>query len=133
MLLIVKNGVELAVEYGAANTKIRPANSDTNSRPSGKNFIAVGKLNPVANTSFWNESEFATVTVTAPDTVELPAASRARAVSECGPLPAVRVSHASEYGAVVSSTPAAAPSTENCTPTTPTSSVASAVTLTTSE
>ena len=60
----------------------------------------------------------------------LPAASRARAVSVCAPLATSCVSQASAYGAVVSSTPVATPSTKNCTPATPTLSVASAVTLT---
>src|SRR5947208_3397681 len=71
-----------------------------------------------------------TVTVTGTDAVVLPAASRASAVSVCVPAAAVVVSHVTAYGAVVSSTPRFAPSSLNCTPTTPTLSVAFAVTLT---
>ena len=44
------------------------------------------------------------------------------------PLDAVLVSHEIEYGAAISSAPTLAPSTLNCTPTTPTLSVAVAVT-----
>src|SRR2546422_543879 len=62
---------------------------------------------------------FATVTVTATAVVVLPAASRATAVSACDALLAVVVSHASAYGAIVSSTPTFAPSRRNWTPTTP--------------
>src|SRR5437762_13415002 len=51
------------------------------------------------------------------------------AVSVCDALVAVIVSHASEYGAVVSSAPKFAPSRRNCTPATPTLSDALAVTV----
>src|SRR5206468_1467806 len=67
-----------------------------------------------------------TVTVTEVAVVVLPAASRAMAVSVCDALLVVFVSHATAYGAVVSSAPRFAPSRRNCTPTTPTSSDASA-------
>src|SRR5439155_27238 len=60
----------------------------------------------------------------------LPAASRARAVSVWIPFPAVVVFHATEYGALVSSAPRAAPSRKNWTPATPTLSEAVAVTAT---
>src|SRR3989344_6962664 len=50
----------------------------------------------------------------------LPAASRATALMVWLPLVAVVESHAIEYGVVVSSAPTLAPSTLNCTPTTPT-------------
>src|SRR5438132_12353250 len=70
---------------------------------------------------------FATVTVTVAAVVVLPAASRATAVSVCDALLAVVVSHAIEYGAVVSSTPRFAPSRRNWTPATPTLSDALAV------
>ena len=64
---------------------------------------------------------FDTVTVTAADVVRLPAASRAMAVSVCGPLTAVVVFQDTEYGAaVVSSAPRLTPSSLNWTPTTPT-------------
>src|SRR5205807_1799558 len=66
---------------------------------------------------------------TAAEVVRLPAASRATAVSVCEPLLAVVVFQETEYGAAASSTPRLAPSSRNCTPTTPTSSEALAVTL----
>src|SRR5205823_1419824 len=72
---------------------------------------------------------FATVIVTAELVVTLPTASRATAVSVWPPFTAVVVSQAAEYGAVRSSAPRLAPSTLNCTPTTPTLSPAVAVTL----
>ncbi len=74
-----------------------------------------------------------TVTVTGADVVELPAASRATAVSVCVPAVAVVVFHDTEYGAVVSSAPRFAPSSLNCTPTTPTLSLAVALTVTVPE
>src|SRR5436309_6741516 len=70
-----------------------------------------------------------TVTVTAEDVAVLPAASRATTVRVCEPLVAVVVFHETAYGAVVSSAPRLAPSSLNCTPTTPTLSEAFAVTL----
>jgi hypothetical protein len=70
-----------------------------------------------------------TVTVTPADVVRLPAASRATALSVCEPLLAVVVFHATAYGALGSSPPSAAPSSVNCTPTTPTLSDALAVTV----
>src|SRR2546427_1223400 len=70
-----------------------------------------------------------TVTVTGAEVVRLPAASRATAVSVCEPLLAVVVFQETEYGAAASSTPRLAPSSRNCTPTTPTLSEALAVTL----
>src|SRR2546426_1044200 len=68
-----------------------------------------------------------TVTVTVAAVAVLPAASRATAVSVCDALLAAVVSHASAYGAVVSSTPTFAPSRRNWTPTTPTLSDALAL------
>src|SRR5258708_7076427 len=72
---------------------------------------------------------FAAVTVTAADVAVLPAASRATAVSVCEALLAVVVFQATEYGAVVTSAPRFAPSSLNCTPTTPTLSDALAPTV----
>src|SRR5437667_405763 len=72
---------------------------------------------------------FATVTVIAADVAVLPAASRATAVSAGLPLVAVVVFHTTEYGAVVTSAPRFTPSSLNCTPTTPTLSLALAVTV----
>src|SRR2546428_457286 len=51
-----------------------------------------------------------TVTVTEEEVVVLLAASRATALRVCVPMAAVVVSHGTEYGAVVSSAPRAAPS-----------------------
>src|SRR5437660_4577935 len=68
--------------------------------------------------------------MTADDVVVLPPASRATAVNVCVPADAVVVSHATEYdGPTVSSRPSGAPSSRNCTPTTPTLSLAFAVTV----
>src|SRR5947208_7854367 len=61
-----------------------------------------------------------TVTLTSADVVLLPAASRATAVRVCDPLVATVVFQEPAYGATVSSTPRFAPSSLNCTPTTPT-------------
>ena len=71
-----------------------------------------------------------TVTVTAAEVVLLPAASRATAVSVCVPLVAEAVFQEPEYGDAVSSVPRFAPSSLNCTPATPTLSVALAETVT---
>src|SRR6266850_7129515 len=73
---------------------------------------------------------FETVTATVPDVVVLPAASRARADSVCAPFATVTVFQLSEYGAVVTSAPSAAPSSRNCTPATATLSDAVADTVT---
>ena len=62
--------------------------------------------------------------------VVLPAPSRAIAVSVCGPFEAAVVSHATEYGFVVSSVPKFVPSSRNCTPATAVLSAADAVTFT---
>src|SRR5881296_412666 len=69
-----------------------------------------------------------TVTLTALAGAVLPAASRATAVTECAPFAAVEVIQARVYGAAVTSAPRLAPSSLNCTPTTPTLSVALAET-----
>src|SRR5262249_36101899 len=71
-----------------------------------------------------------TVTLTPADVVWLPAASRARADSVCVPLATLVEFQAIWYGEVVASEPAAAPSTRNWTPTTPTLSLAFADTVT---
>ena len=70
-----------------------------------------------------------TVTLTAALVVRLPAASRATAVSVCGPLLAVVVLQVAEYGEAASSVPRGAPSSMNCTPATPTLSEAVAATV----
>src|SRR3954464_1179110 len=56
--------------------------------------------------------------------------SRATAVSTWPPFAALEVVQSTAYGAVVSSAPRFAPSSRNCTPDTPESSCASAVTVT---
>src|SRR3990167_8328475 len=63
----------------------------------------------------------------------LPAASRATALILCVPLVAVVEFQEMEYGEVVSSAPTLAPSTLNCTPTTPTLSDALAEMVTVPE
>src|SRR2546427_8031550 len=70
-----------------------------------------------------------TVTLTALAGVLLPAASRATAVRLWEPLATRVVFHKREYGAAVTSAPRLAPSSLNCTPTTPTLSVALAETV----
>ena len=69
-----------------------------------------------------------TVTVTGWTVVELPAASRAIAVSVCWPFGTVALLQLRVKGALVSSAPRSAPSRRNCTPATPTLSVALAFT-----
>src|SRR4249920_3770695 len=71
----------------------------------------------------------ATVTMTGSLVLLLPAASRATAVSVWGPLTASVVFQVVLYGPASASVPNVAPSTNNWTPTTPTSSLADAVTL----
>ena len=61
---------------------------------------------------------------------QLPAESRATAVKVCVPFGIVVVFHITLYGAPVSSAPRLAPSSLNCTPATPTLSVALAETVT---
>src|SRR5688572_8613243 len=71
-----------------------------------------------------------TWTETGADTVELPAPSRAVAVTVCVPDATPRVLQETVYGERVASVPTAAPSTRNCTPATPTSSLAVAASVT---
>jgi hypothetical protein len=71
-----------------------------------------------------------TVTVTDEDVVELPAASRAVAVTVCEPLGTVKLSQEMEYGLDVSSEPTLLPSSLNWTPETPTLSEALALSVT---
>src|SRR5438132_7883952 len=73
---------------------------------------------------------FETVTVTLAEVAVFPAASRATAVRVCAALVAVVVSHERAYGATITSAPRLAPSSLNCTPTTPTLSEALADTVT---
>ena len=93
------------VVYGGCSTLIVPGSSATSIRPSGRNIMLVGRLKPVARTSFWNELAFATFTGTGADRVELPAASRARAVNVCAPFATVGYPTPDAYGEAVSSTP----------------------------
>jgi hypothetical protein len=71
-----------------------------------------------------------TVTVTAADVDTFPAASRATAVNACVPLDDPTLFQLTPYGELVSSNPKFTPSSLNCTPTTPTLSVAVALTAT---
>src|SRR2546428_13124941 len=71
-----------------------------------------------------------TVTLTAVDVAVLPAASRATAVTVWDPLATRVVFQEMAYGAAVTSAPTFAPSSLNCTPTTPTLSEALAETVT---
>ena len=75
-------------------------------------------------------SLLATVTLMLAEVVALPAASRALALSVWAPLGTVVVFQDTEYGATRSSAPRLAPSSLNCTPTTPTLSAAAAETVT---
>ena len=103
MFVICRNGVALTLVYGGESVRMVPCSSDTSSRPSGRNFIAVGSSSPPwSRISFWNELAFATFTSTAADSLELPAVSTARARSVCAPFGTDRVSQASAYGAVES-------------------------------
>src|SRR4051812_42816434 len=98
MFVSCRKGVGSAWTYGGGTTLITPENSTTSMRPSGRNSMFVGRVNPVARISFWNDPVFATFTDTAADNVESPATSRARAVNVCAPFATVRVSHAKAYG-----------------------------------
>src|SRR5205814_1949938 len=81
---------------------------------------------------FWNTTVvgLVTVTVTAADVVMFPAASRACAVTACVPFGTSTEFQDVVYGLAVNSAPRFAPSTLNCTPTTPTSSAAVAASVT---
>jgi hypothetical protein len=72
----------------------------------GDIMIAVGALSAVRDASF------ATLTVMGAESFELPVASRARAVRVCAPFDMVRESHATTYGAAVTSS-LSTPSTRN--------------------
>src|SRR5262245_59824166 len=130
MLLICRNRVGSGFVYGGGRTLILPCSSATSIRPSGRNSKVVGRSKPVARISFWKWSVFATLTITGAEVVVLPDVSVARAVSVCAPLPTVRLSQFSPYGAVVSSAPVACPSTKNLTLATPALSLAFAATAT---
>src|SRR6185312_15184796 len=71
-----------------------------------------------------------TVTVTEAAVAVLFAASLATAVNVWSPLVAARVSHGTVYGLAVNSAPRFVPSSMNCTPATPTLSLAFADTTT---
>src|SRR5207247_10701600 len=84
---------------------------------------------PEARTRDRSGGALSTVTLTAAVVAVLPAASRATAVTLWAPLATRVVFHEREYGAAVTSAPRLAPSSLNCTPTTPTLSVALAETV----
>src|SRR5205814_1766933 len=77
-----------------------------------------------------DRTAFAIVTDTGSDVALLPAASRATAVSECGPFASDPVLHVTLYGEEVSSAPMGVVPSRNDTPTTPTLSLALAETST---
>src|SRR5439155_21030177 len=93
-------------------------------------MVAALAVRPPALTPDSTGGALSTVTLTAAEVALFPVASRATAVTLCKPLLAVVVFQETEYGATVSSTPRIAPSSLNCTPTTPTLSVARAATVT---
>ena len=72
-------------------------------------------------------TELLTVTETAAEVVQFPAASEAVALMLCDPLASVLVSSVAVYGAAAIPAPRVAPSTLNCTDLTPTLSEAEAV------
>src|SRR5439155_322082 len=109
-----------AIVYGAVVTSAPTA------APSSRNCTpAPATVAPLAgaviDTVGGVPSTLLTVTLTAADVVELPAASRATAVSVWTPFAVwASVFHVSAYGLAVISAPRFAPSTLNCTPTTAT-------------
>jgi len=138
--LVVFHDTE-AGEYGYGHPRFDPSSLNwTVNTPLLSLAVAVTSIVPEAvlpGTGAVNDTvggvvsaTFETVTEMAPDVVTLPAASRATAVNEWLPLAAIVVFQETEYGDVVSSAPRVAPSSLNCTPTTPTLSLAFAVTAT---
>ena len=93
--------------------------------------VPLASSKPHAPTSpFGSTAGLDTVTVIVVAVVRLPASSRAIAVSECAPAATPNVFQSRSYGAAVSSAPRSAPSSRNCTPVTPTLSVAVARSVT---
>src|SRR5437773_2645292 len=113
-----------------------PAVSAENRTPSSTAFVSVVTIRAgVADAGQIEHGHppdvvLLTVTLCAAAVVVLPAASRATAVSACGPLATPVVFHVWVYELAVSSAPRFAPSSLNCTPTTPTLSVAVAAIVT---
>src|SRR5438876_1551183 len=93
-------------------------------------MVAALAVRPPALTPDSTGGALSTVTLTAAEVAALPAASLATAVKLWLPFALKAVFQETEYGATVSSTPRIAPSSLNCTPTTPTLSVALAATVT---
>jgi len=112
----------LQVRSGAA---LQPALNATAGSVSSKRCTAAG-----GGGGGGGGGALATFTVTGAEVLLLPAASRATAVRACVPSLEPAVFHDTEYGAAVSSAPRFAPSSLNCTPTTPTLSDALALTVT---
>src|SRR5437867_11493958 len=82
------------------------------------------------DTALSTGAALSTVTATAVEVAVFPAASRASAVKLWAPFAASVVVQDRAYGAAVTSAPRLTPSSLNCTPTTPTLSVALAETVT---
>src|SRR5439155_1477788 len=135
--------VSHATEYGAAVTSApRFVPSTLNCTPTTPTLsVAVAETVTVPDTlaagagalSDTVGRALSTVTLTALLVALFPAASRATAVKVCAPLLALGVGHETVYGAAVSSAPSVTPSSLNCTPTTPTLSVAVAEIVTVPE
>src|SRR5439155_25335475 len=94
--------------------------------------LIVAELDPTLalDTALITGGALSTVTLTTLAGAVLPAASRAMAVKLWEPLATRVVFQEIAYGAAVTSAPRFAPSSLNCTPTTPTLSVALAETVT---
>ena len=107
MLVICRNGVGSGCVYGGGSTLIVPASSTISMRPSGRNFDARRQVEARREDLVLEGVRVGDVhRAPEPRRVELPAASRARAVSVCAPLATVRVSHGKRVRRVVSSGPA---------------------------
>src|SRR2546422_7272739 len=92
-------------------------------------MVAALEVIPEALTLEITGGALSTITLTAAEVAVLPAASRATAVKVCTPLGTCVESQEIANGALVTSAPRLAPSSLNCTPTTPTLSVALAETV----
>src|SRR6185436_13367375 len=90
--------------------------------------ITVNPLGSCGQSDEGGGAAFETVTVTGDEVAVDPDVFLATAVSVCEPFASVVVFNDAEYGAVVSSAPRLPPSSLNCTPATPTLSVAVAET-----
>src|SRR5260370_22374331 len=90
-----------------------------NSVGPGPNVYFDGKETPTTGVFALSVHDSHPISLTAAEVRLLPAASRARAVSECAPLAVVVVFQAIEYGAGVSSPPTASHTSINYAPASP--------------